>query len=311
MPGRPGRPRSKPPGCRRRAPTRASRSQRCTRRSTPASRTRSIFEQRGLPGQFPFTRGIYPTMYRGRLWTMRLYSGWGTAEDTNERFRYLLDHGQTGLSVALDLPTQMGYDSDHPLAHAGDRQGRRLGRLPGRHGADLRGHPARSDPDLVHDQRHRTDPAGDVPGRRRAAGRRPGATARDGPERHPQGVPGAQDLHLSPATVDAAGRRHDRVLRPTTLPKFNPISVCGYHMRQAGLRRRARDRLHPLERRGIRPDADRPGARPSTSSRPRFSFNLSTMRDFFEEIAKHRAARRIWARIMRERFGAKDPRSAR
>ena len=70
----------------------------------------------GMPGEYPFTRGIYPSMYRGRLWTMRLYSGWGTAEDTNERFRYLLEHGQTGLSVALDLPTQMGMDSDHVLA---------------------------------------------------------------------------------------------------------------------------------------------------------------------------------------------------
>src|ERR1700736_5499788 len=84
---------------------------------TPLDVDRGAYLERvGFPGDYPYVRGIYPTMYRGRLWTMRLYSGWGTAEDTNERFRYLLDHGQTGLSVALDLPTQMGYDSDHSLA---------------------------------------------------------------------------------------------------------------------------------------------------------------------------------------------------
>ena len=130
----------------------------------------------GYPGEYPFTRGVYPSMYRGRLWTMRQFAGFGTAEETNERFRYLLDHGQTGLSTAFDMPTLMGHDSDNAaLARRGRARGRR-DRHARRHGDAVRRHPARRGHDLDDDQRAGGDPArvlrvrGRAPGRRRATG---------------------------------------------------------------------------------------------------------------------------------------------
>ena len=262
----------------------------------------------GQPGEYPFVRGIYPTMYRGRLWTMRLYSGWGTPEDTNERFQYLLEHGQTGLSVALDLPTQMGYDSDHPLA------------VPeiGKVGVSV---------DSLADMEQIFE---GIPLDRISTSFTINATApillamyqvvaeRQGVDigelrgtvqndilkeylaRKTYIYPPLHSLRLVADTIEYASR---------TLPNFNPISVCGYHLRQAGCDAiqeialtlsNASAYAQALVDRGL----------PVDSFAPHFSFNLSTMRDFFEEIAKHRAARRIWARIMREGFGAQDPRSS-
>jgi methylmalonyl-CoA mutase N-terminal domain/subunit len=246
-------------------------------------------------------------MYRGRLWTMRLYSGWGTPEDTNERFRYLLERGQTGLSVALDLPTQMGYDSDHELATP------EIGKV----GVSV---------DSLADMERIFE---DIPLERISTSFTINATApillamyqvvgeRQGVDpRQLRGTvqndilkeylarktyiyPPGPSLRLVADTIEYASE---------TLPKFNPISVCGYHMRQAGCDAvqeialtlsNAIAYVQALVDRGL--DVDSFG--------PQFSFNLSTMRDFFEEIAKHRAARRIWARTMRDRFGAEDPRS--
>ena len=166
----------------------------------------------GRPGEYPYTRGVQPTMYRGRLWTMRQYAGFSTAEDTNRRFRYLLEQGQTGLSVAFDLPTQMGYDSDAPQAEG------EVGRVgvPISSLADMEvlldGLPLGDRQHVDDDQRLRRRPAGPVRGRGREAGRGPGPGQRHDPERHPQGVHRPRHLHLPAAAVDAARHRHLRVL---------------------------------------------------------------------------------------------------
>jgi methylmalonyl-CoA mutase N-terminal domain/subunit len=261
----------------------------------------------GLPGEYPFTRGIYHSMYRGRLFTMRLYAGWGAPEDTNERFRYLLEQGQTGLSVALDLPTQMGLDSDHPLA-AGEvgKVGVAIDSL-----ADMErvfdGIPLdrvstsftinATAPILlamyqVVGEKQGIDPA-------ELRGTVQNDILKEFLARKTYIYPPAPSLRLVADVIEYASQ---------TLPKFNPISVCGYHMRQAGCDAvqeialtlaNAAAYVQAVIERGLDVDA----------FAPRFSFNISTMRDFFEEVAKHRAARRLWARIMRERFGATDPRS--
>jgi len=275
---------------------------------TPLDRDSDYLEGEGFPGRPPYTRGIYPTMYRGRLWTMRLYSGWGTPEDTNERFRYLLGRGQTGLSVALDLPTQMGYDSDEELA------GPEVGKV----GVAI---DSLADMETIFDgiplqtvstsftinstapvllamyqivgERQGVDPA-------QLRGTIQNDLLKEFLARKTYIYPPDPSLRLVTDTIEYSTRE---------LPKFNPISVCGYHMRQAGCDAvqeiaislsNAATYLQAATDRGIDVDA----------VAPRFSFNLSTMRDFFEEIAKHRAARRIWSRIVRERFGAEDPRSA-
>jgi methylmalonyl-CoA mutase N-terminal domain/subunit len=261
----------------------------------------------GLPGEFPFTRGVYPSMYRGRLWTMRQFAGFGTAEETNERFRYLLEHGQTGLSVAFDMPTLMGYDSDHP---------RSLGEV-GREGVAV---------DSLADMRTLFDgiPLGDVSTSMTVNS--PAAILLAfylcvGEE---QGVPRAElrgtiqtdilkeyiaqkeyifppapSLRLVTDMVEFCARE---------MPLWHPISISGYHIREAGstaaqeLAFTLADGFTYVEwalARGL--DID--------EFAPRLSFFFNAHLDFFEEIAKYRAARRIWATVLRDRYGAKDPRS--
>ena len=160
------------------------------------SRASTSDERLGQPGSYPFTRGIHADGYRGRAWTMRQYAGFGSAEETNRRFRYLLDQGQTGLSVAFDLPTQMGYDSDDPavLGEVG-RVGVPIDSIADMEilldGIDLGGHL-----DLDDDQRDRGHPAGAVRGGGATARRRSASAARDDPERHPQGVHRPRHVHL-------------------------------------------------------------------------------------------------------------------
>ena len=261
----------------------------------------------GVPGEYPFTRGIYPSMYRGRLWTMRLYSGWGTAEDTNERFRYLLEHGQTGLSVALDLPSQMGMDSDHPLAEP------EIGKV----GVAV---DSLADMELVFDEIpldrvstsftvNATAPIllamyqvvgekqGVEPGRLR--GTMQNDILKEYLARKTYIYPPEPSLRLVTDVIEYCTRQ---------LPSLIPISVCGYHMRQAGCDA-VQEIALSLSNAAAYVQAAVDRGLPVDSFAPRFSFNLSTMRDFFEEIAKHRAARRMWARMMRERFGAQDPKS--
>jgi methylmalonyl-CoA mutase N-terminal domain/subunit len=264
-------------------------------------------ESIGLPGEFPFARGIYASMYRGQLWTMRLYAGWGGPEDTNERFRYLLEQGQTGLSVALDLPTQMGLDSDHALARGEvGKVGVAIDTL-----ADMervfKGIPLdrvstsftinATAPILlamyqVVGEEQGVDPAV-------LRGTVQNDILKEFLARKTYIYPPEPSLRLVADVIEYCAR---------TLPKFNPISVCGYHLRQAGCDAvqeiaftlaNAAAYVQSVVDRGL--DVD--------EFAHRFSFNMSTMRDLFEEVAKHRAARRLWAKIMRDRFGARDPRA--
>ncbi len=165
------------------------------------------------PGTYPFTRGNFPSGYRGRLWTIRQYSGFGTAEESNQRYRYLLDQGGTGLSVALDLPDPVRVRLRRPRGRGGGRPGRRRARHAGRRRDPVRRHPARQDQHQLHDQRHRRDPAGVLRRGRGEAGRAAGEAPRHDPERHPQGVRLARHVDLAAGAVAAADRRHHRVLR--------------------------------------------------------------------------------------------------
>jgi methylmalonyl-CoA mutase, N-terminal domain len=266
-------------------------------------------ERRGMPGEFPFTRGIYPSMYRGRPWTIRLYAGWGTAEDTNERFRYLLDRGQTGLSVALDLPTQMGLDSDEALA------------LPevGKVGVAVA---SLADMETIFDgipldrvstsftinstapillamyqvvgEKQGVDPAV-------LRGTVQNDILKEYLARKTYVYPPGPSLRLVADVIEYCSRE---------LPKFNPISVCGYHMRQAGSDA-VQEVALALSNAAAYAQAVVDRGIPIDEFAPQISFNISTMRDLFEEVAKHRAARRVWARLVRERFGSEDPRSCR
>jgi methylmalonyl-CoA mutase, N-terminal domain len=269
--------------------------------------TEDFHERVGFPGEFPYTRGIYPTMYRGRLWTMRLYSGWGGPEDTNARFRYLLDQGQTGLSMALDLPTQMGLDSNHPLA-AGEvgKVGVAIDSL-----SDLEAVFEGIRLDRVSTSFTINATAPILLAMYQVVGEKQGVEAaelrgtvqndilKEFLARKTYVYPPAASLRLVADVIEYSTH---------SLPKFNPISVCGYHLRQAGCDAvqeiaitlaNASAYVRAVRDRGLAVD----------EFAPRFSFNVSTMRDFFEEIAKHRAMRRLWARIVRDRFGAHDAQS--
>jgi methylmalonyl-CoA mutase N-terminal domain/subunit len=264
-------------------------------------------ERIGFPGEFPFTRGVYPSMYRGRLWTMRQFAGFGTAEETNERFRYLLDHGQTGLSTAFDMPSLMGHDSDHP---------RSLGEV-GREGVAI---------DTLDDMEtlFRGIPLGEVSVSMTinapaavmlafyvVAAERQGVA----PERLAGTIqtdilkeyiaqkewcfPIDPAMRLVTDMVEFCARR---------MPRWHPISISGYHIREAGstaqqeLAFTLKDGLTYVEQaveRGLAVD----------EFAPRLSFFFNAHIDFFEEIAKYRAARRIWARELRDTYGARDERS--
>ena len=261
----------------------------------------------GRPGVYPFTRGVYPSMYRGRLWTMRQFAGFGTAEETNERFRYLLARGQNGLSTAFDMPSLMGFDSDHVLSEG----------EVGREGVAV---------DTVDDMATLFDgiDVGDIsvsmtinaPAVVMLAFYVAAAEARGIGADRLRGTIQADILKEYIAQkewcfpVDPAMRLCGDMIEWCTqnMPSWHPISVSGYHIREAGstagqeLAFTIKDGLTYVEQaieRGL--DVD--------DFAPRLSFFFNAQIDFFEEVAKLRAARRIWARELRERFGAKDPRS--
>ncbi len=201
----------------------------------------------GEPGAFPFTRGVYPDMYRGRPWTMRQYAGFGTAVETNHRFRFLLEQGQTGLSVAFDLPTQMGIDSDDPLA-AGE---------VGRVGVAI---DTLDDMELLFDQIPLERVSTSMTINATAAvllamyvavadrrGIRREAAERHHPERHSQGVHRPGNVHLSGRAEPASRDRHFRLTAARELPRWNSISISGYHMREAGSTADPGDRVHARE----------------------------------------------------------------
>jgi methylmalonyl-CoA mutase N-terminal domain/subunit len=261
----------------------------------------------GLPGQYPFTRGVYPSMYRGRLWTMRQFAGFGTPEETNQRFHYLLEHGQTGLSTAFDMPSLMGHDSDHP---------RSLGEV-GREGVavdtvlDMETLFAGIPLDKVTVSMTINAPAAIMLAFYVVAAERQGV----GPERLGGTIQTdilkeyiAQKEWCFP--VDPAMRLVGDMIEwcSKAMPRWHPISISGYHIREAGstaaqeLAFTLKDGLTYVEQavaRGLHVD----------DFAPRLSFFFNAQIDFFEEIAKYRAARRIWARELRNTFGARKPES--
>jgi methylmalonyl-CoA mutase, N-terminal domain len=266
------------------------------------------FEERiGFPGEFPFTRGVYPSMYRGRLWTLRQFAGFGTAEETNERFRYLLDHGQTGLSTAFDMPSLMGHDSDHPrsLGEVG-REGVAVDTLD-----DMQTLFAGIDLGQVTVSMTINAPAAIMMAFYVVAAEEAGV-----PRDRLGGTIQADILKEYIAQkewcfpVDPAMRLLGDMMQWCTreLPRWHPVSISGYHIREAGstaaqeLAFTLKDGLTYVEQQVARGmDVD--------DFAPRLSFFFNAHIDFFEEIAKYRAARRIWARELRETFGAKHPKS--
>jgi methylmalonyl-CoA mutase, N-terminal domain len=261
----------------------------------------------GYPGVYPFTRGVYPSMYRGKLWTMRQFAGFGTAEETNERFRYLLDHGQTGLSTAFDMPTLMGYDSDHPKS---------LGEV-GREGVAI---------DSLDDMEtlFAGIPLGEVSTSMTINSPAAMLLAFYACVGEEQGVPMsklrgtiqtdilkeyiAQKEYIFPPEPSMRLVTDMIEFCAREMPLWHPISISGYHIREAGstaaqeLAFTLADGFTYVEwalERGL--DVD--------DFAPRLSFFFNAHLDFFEEIAKYRAARRIWARELRDRYGAKNPRS--
>jgi methylmalonyl-CoA mutase, N-terminal domain len=263
--------------------------------------------QIGFPGEFPYTRGVYASMYRGRLWTMRQFAGFGTAEETNERFRYLLDHGQTGLSTAFDMPSLMGHDSDHPRSEG----------EVGREGVAI---------DTLDDMEtlFRGIPLGEVSTSMTINAPAAVMLAFYVVAAERQGVPAerlagtiqtdilkeyiAQKEWCFP--IDPAMRLVGDMVEfcARRMPRWHPVSISGYHIREAGstaqqeLAFTLKDGFTYVEQgiaRGL--DVD--------SFAPRLSFFFNAHIDFFEEVAKYRAGRRIWARELRDTYGARDERS--
>jgi methylmalonyl-CoA mutase, N-terminal domain len=275
--------------------------------STPAGIDLDYERDLGYPGQFPFTRGVYPSMYRGQLWTMRQFAGFGTAEETNERFRFLLEHGQTGLSTAFDMPTLMGLDSDHA---------RSLGEV-GREGVAV---------DSLEDMRRLFDgiPLGEVSTSMTINAPAAILLAFYLVVGEEQGVPRgrlrgtiqtdilkeyiAQKEYIFPPEPSMRLVTDMVEFCTTEMPLWHPISISGYHIREAGstaaqeLAFTLQDGFTYVEwalERGLEID----------EFAPRLSFFFNAHIDFFEEIAKYRAARRIWATVLRDRYGAKSERS--
>jgi methylmalonyl-CoA mutase, N-terminal domain len=276
---------------------------------TPADGPADPDSELGTPGSYPFTRGPYPSMYRGRLWTMRQFAGFGTATETNRRFHYLLEHGQTGLSVAFDMPTLMGYDSDHPraLGEVG-REGVAIDSLD-----DMLALFAGIPLERVSTSMTVNAPAAILLAFYLLAGEEQGVA----PERLGGTIqtdilkeyiaqkewcfPIAPAMRLVTDMIEFCSQR---------MPRWHPISISGYHIREAGstaqqeLAFTLKDGFTYVEaalERGL--DID--------DFAPRLSFFFNAHIDFFEEIAKYRAARRIWARELRDRYGALRPESLR
>jgi len=261
----------------------------------------------GLPGEYPFTRGVQPTMYRGRLWTMRQYAGFATAEDTNRRYRFLLDHGQTGLSVAFDLPTQIGYDSDHPLAQGEvGKVGVTIDSLK-----DMETLFDQIPLDKVSTSMTINSPAAILLAMYIAVAENHGVASKDLRGTIQNDILkeySARGTYIFPPKPSMRIITDIFSFCSREVPQWNTISISGYHIREAGstavqeVAFTLADGIAYVEaalEAGL--DVDEIG--------PRLSFFFNAHLDFLEEIAKFRAARRLWATIMRDRFKAKDPRS--
>jgi methylmalonyl-CoA mutase N-terminal domain/subunit len=261
----------------------------------------------GFPGQFPFTRGVYPTMYRGRLWTMRQYAGFGAAIESNRRYRYLLDQGQTGLSVAFDLPTQIGMDSDHALARGEvGKVGVAIDSLE-----DMEtlfdGIPL----DHVSTSMTINSTAAIVLALYVAVAKKQGANLA-----RLSGTVQNDILkeYVARGTYIYPVRPAMRIVTDifawcrTELPSWNPISISGYHIREAGSTEVQEVAFTLADAIAYVESAVEAGLAVDEFA-PRLSFFFNTHNELLSQIAKFRAARRLWARLMRDRFGARDPRS--
>ena len=261
----------------------------------------------GFPGELPYTRGIQPTMYRGRVWTMRQYAGFGTAAESNRRYRYLLDQGVSGLSVAFDLPTQMGYDSDHPLAEG------EVGRV----GVAI---------DSIEDMALLFDA---IPLGRISTSMTINSTAivllalyvavarRQGVRLASLSGTVQNDIlkeYVARGTYIYPPRASLRIVTDIfafcerELPNWNTISISGYHIREAGSTA-AQEVAFTFANAVAYVEAARSAGLDVNAFGQRLSFFFNAHNDFLEEVAKFRAARRLWARIMRDRFGATNPRA--
>jgi methylmalonyl-CoA mutase N-terminal domain/subunit len=261
----------------------------------------------GYPGEFPFTRGVYPTMYRGRLWTMRQYAGFGTAAESNKRYRYLLQQGQTGLSVAFDLPTQIGLDSDHTLARG------EVGKV----GVAI---DSLEDMELLFDG---------IPLERVSTSMTINSTAaillalyvavakRQGADSRKLSGTIQNDIlkeYIARGTYIYPPKPAMRIVTDVfawcraELPNWNSISISGYHIREAGSTA-VQEVAFTLADGIAYVETARTAGLAVDEFAPQLSFFFNAHNDLLEEIAKYRAARRLWARLMRDRFGARDPRS--
>jgi methylmalonyl-CoA mutase N-terminal domain/subunit len=264
-------------------------------------------ERLGFPGEYPFTRGIHPTMYRGRLWTMRQFAGFGSAAQTNERFKYLLDHGQTGLSVAFDLPTLMGRDSDDDMSRGEvGREGVAVDSL-----ADMEALFDGIPLDRVSTSMTINAPAAVVFAMYLAVAEKQGVSFEDLSGTLQNDILKeyiAQKEWIYPPHPSMRIITDLMAFCARNVPRWNTISISGYHIREAGstavqeLAFTLADGIAYVQA-GIDVGLD------VDAFAPRLSFFFNSHNDFFEEIAKLRAARRIWAQVMRERFGAKKERS--
>jgi methylmalonyl-CoA mutase, N-terminal domain len=274
---------------------------------TAARHRAALQESLGLPGEFPYTRGVQPTMYRGRLWTMRMFAGFGSPEDTNKRFKYLMAHGTTGLSTAFDMPALMGYDADHPMSRG----------EVGKEGVAVS---SLRDFEVLFDG----IPLDQVTTSMTINASAIAALCMYIAVAEKQGIPMARlggtiqnDMlkeYIAQKEWIVPPRPAVRIVVDMieycsrNMPRWHAVSISGYHIREAGatavqeLAFTLADGIGYVEecvKRGLAVD----------DFAPRLSFFWDVHNDFFEEIAKFRAARRIWARVMRDRFGARDPRS--
>jgi methylmalonyl-CoA mutase, N-terminal domain len=272
---------------------------------TPADQQTDYATDLGFPGDYPFTRGVQPTMYRGRFWTMRQYAGFGTAEETNARYRYLLEQGQTGLSVAFDLPTQIGYDADDPLARG--EVGKVGVSISSLHDMEMLfdGIPL----DQVSTSMTINAPAAVLLAMYIAVGKSQGVEPRrlrgtvqndilkEYVARGTYIYPPGPSMRL---ITDLFRYCHKEV------PRWNTISISGYHIREAGSTA-VQEVAFTLANAIAYVQAAIDAGMDVDDFAPRLSFFFNAHNDLLEEVAKFRAARRLWARIMRERFGARDP----
>jgi len=261
----------------------------------------------GLPGEYPFTRGVQPTMYRGRFWTMRQYAGFGTAEDTNRRYRFLLEQGQTGLSVAFDLPTQIGYDSDHPLAQGEvGKVGVTIDSIK-----DMETLFDQIPLDKVSTSMTINAPAALLLAMYVAVAEKQGVSSKDLRGTLQNDILkeyAARGTYIFPPKPSMRIITDIFSFCSREVPQWNTISISGYHIREAGSTA-VQEVAFTLANGIAYVEAAINAGLDVDEFGPRLSFFFNAHLDFLEEIAKFRATRRLWARIMQNRFKAKDPRS--